>query len=74
MLKITRGLHKTDEGEVIEFEKSRNLGSPIPYVKLLEFPELRESEPVRISGEPVRLRPQEFAVIERLIRQERPPH
>ncbi len=68
LLSITEGLHKSDHGEVIEFEKTQKLEDPIPYNKLLEFPELRESEPVKsLQGSLLRLRPHEFAIIQRLI-------
>jgi len=66
--KITKGLHQTEEGEVIEFEKVEQLSKPIAYETLQVNPDLATSEPiVSNQGSLFKLTEQEYEVIRNLI-------
>ena len=46
LCKVTKALHTTDEGEVFEFEKTRDFATPVSLPALREVPELRQCEPL----------------------------
>ncbi len=65
---ITQGLHQTDEGEEIEFEKIEQLARPIPYDTLQANPDLAASEPfINNQGSLFKLTEQEYEIIRSLI-------
>jgi 5-methylcytosine-specific restriction enzyme B len=66
--KITKGLHETDEGECIEFEKTEQLINPVPFESLQGDSVLRNSEPlINNQGSLFRLTGEEFGRIKGLI-------
>jgi 5-methylcytosine-specific restriction protein B len=66
--KITKALHKTPEGEVIEFEKIQKLEKPIPLTALKEIHGLSRCEPMlNRQGSLFRLLPQEYKLIADMI-------
>lgn len=66
--RITKALHNTEEGEVIEFEKVEQLSKPIAYETLQANPDLATSEPiVSNQGSLFKLTEQEFEIIRNLI-------
>lgn len=66
--RITKGLHQTDEGEVIEFEKMEQLAKPIAYDTLQANPDLANSEPlINNQGSLFKLTEQEYEIIRSLI-------
>jgi MoxR-like ATPase len=67
--RITQGLHGSDQGERIEFEKIEQLATPIPYESLLDNPELANCEPFisNNQGSLFRLTKNEYEVIRSLI-------
>jgi 5-methylcytosine-specific restriction protein B len=66
--KITRGLHQTENGEEIEFEKLEQLAKPIAYETLQANPDLTNCEPIiNNQGSLFKLTEQEYEVIRSLI-------
>ncbi len=66
--RITKGLHQTDEGEAIEFEKIEQLDKTIPYDALQANPDLTNCEPiVSNQGSLFKLTEQEYEIIRSLI-------
>jgi hypothetical protein len=66
--KITKSLHRSDEGEQIEFEKIEHLAKPIAYETLRDNPDLENSEPiVSNQGSLFKLTEQEYEIIRSLI-------
>ncbi|HOC00915.1 MAG TPA: AAA family ATPase [Verrucomicrobiota bacterium] len=66
--KITKGLHQTETGEEIEFEKVEQLVKPIAYETLQANPDLANSEPlINNQGSLFKLTEQEFEIIRSLI-------
>jgi MoxR-like ATPase len=66
--KITKGLHQTENGQEIEFEKTEQLDEPIPYEKLQDIPDLAASEPlISHQGSLFRLTEPEYEIIRNLI-------
>ena len=65
---ITKGLHQTDEGEEIEFQKTEQLTTPIPYETLQANPDLANSEPlINNQGSLFKLTEEEYEIIRSLI-------
>jgi 5-methylcytosine-specific restriction protein B len=66
--KITKGLHQTEHGEQIEFEKLEQLAKPVAYETLQANPDLANSEPIiNNQGSLFRLTEQEYEIIRSLI-------
>lgn len=66
--KITKGLHQTEDGEKIEFEKVEQLAKPIAYETLQANPDLANSEPlINNQGSLFKLTEQEYEIIRSLI-------
>jgi len=66
--KITKGLHMTENGEGIEFEKTEKLSKPIPYEMLQANPDLTNSEPlINNQGSLFKLTEQEYEIIRSII-------
>jgi 5-methylcytosine-specific restriction enzyme B len=66
--KITKGLHKDGDSEVIEFEKIEQFSTPISFESLLGNPELSACEPlINNQGSLFRLTEQEFEIIRSLM-------
>jgi 5-methylcytosine-specific restriction protein B len=66
--KITKGLHQTEYGEEIEFEKVEQLAKPIAYETLQDNPDLANSEPlINNQGSLFKLTEQEYDIIRSLI-------
>ena len=66
--KITKGLHQTEDGEEIEFEKVEQLARPIAYEALQANPDLANSEPlINNQGSLFRLTEQEYEILRSLI-------
>ena len=66
--KITKGLHQTEDGEEIEFEKVEQLAKPIAYETLQANPDLANSEPlINNQGSLFKLTEQEYEIIRSLI-------
>jgi 5-methylcytosine-specific restriction enzyme B len=66
--KITKGLHKAEKGEKIEFEKIEQLPKPIGYDMLQANPDLANSEPlINNQGSLFKLTEQEYEIIRSLI-------
>lgn len=66
--KITKGLHLTEKGEEIEFEKVEQLARPIAYDTLQANPDLANSEPlINNQGSLFRLTEPEYEIIRSLI-------
>jgi hypothetical protein len=66
--RITQGLHATETGERIEFEKIEQLGVPVTYEALQAIPDLANSEPlINNQGSLFRLAAEEFDIIRSLI-------
>lgn len=64
ILRVTRGLHDTEDGEKFEFEKIDNLVDPISYDKLKSIPELANCEPViNNQGSLFKITYEEFQII-----------
>ena len=68
LCEVTQGLHQTEDGEKIEFEKTEQLENPLPYETLLANPELAQCEPlISNQGSLFKLREEEFEIIRSLI-------
>lgn len=66
--KITKGLHQTENGEEIEFEKVEQLAKPIAYETLQANPDLANSEPlINNQGSLFKLTEPEYEIIRSLI-------
>jgi 5-methylcytosine-specific restriction protein B len=67
--RITRGLHQTQNGAEIEFEKTEDLVKPIPYDTLQANADLAKSEPFlnNLQGSLFKLTEQEYEIIRNLI-------
>ena len=66
--RITKGLHDSEEGEGIEFEKVERLKKPVSYEALKGLPELEKCEPLmNHQGSLFKLRETEYEVIRGLI-------
>jgi 5-methylcytosine-specific restriction protein B len=66
--KITKGLHQTENGEEIEFEKVEQLTRPIAYETLQAIPDMAGSEPIiNNQGSLFRLTAKEYGIIRSLI-------
>jgi 5-methylcytosine-specific restriction protein B len=66
--KITKGLHRTKNGEEIEFEKLEQFANPVAFQTLQSNPELAGSEPlVNNQGSLFRLTEPEYEIIRSLI-------
>src|SRR5439155_1442329 len=67
--RITRGLHQTENGAQIEFEKTEHLTSPIPYDILQANADLARSEPFanNLQGSLFKLTEEEYDTIRALI-------
>ncbi len=67
--KITKGLHRTENGEEIEFEKIEQLVAPVAYETLQATADLATSEPFtsNFQGSLFRLTEQEYEIIRNLI-------
>lgn len=71
---ITKSLHKTDEGEVIEFRIVEHLKNPVPYRDLQAIPELSDCEPIRNNqGSLFKVTAEEFEIIQDYIDNLNPP-
>jgi hypothetical protein len=71
--RITRGLHQTENGAQIEFEKTEDLTSPIPYEILQANADLAKSEPFvnNLQGSLFKLTAEEYEIIRSL--EDNPP-
>jgi 5-methylcytosine-specific restriction protein B len=68
VLKITKGLHETEEGEVIEIEKIEQLANPIAFETLQSISDLTVSEPlINNQGSLFKLTEAEYEIIRSLI-------
>ena len=47
LCEITKGLHTTNEGEVIEFKKIEEFKEPVTWAELQSAPELKHCEPIQ---------------------------
>lgn len=66
--RITKGLHQTENGEGIEFEKVEQLAKPIAFETLLGNPDLANSEPlINNQGSLFKLTEEEYEIIRSLI-------
>lgn len=66
--RITKGLHQTENGEEIEFEKVEQLAKPIAYETLQANPDLANSEPlINNQGSLFKLTEPEYEIIRSLI-------
>lgn len=66
--RITKGLHQTENGEEIEFEKIERLAKPIPYETLQANPEVAKSEPlINNQGSLFKLTKEEYQIIRSII-------
>ena len=71
--RTTKGLHGSEEGERIEFEKIERLDRPVLYEALKGLPELEECEPlINHQGSLFKLRATEYEVIRSLIDEANP--
>jgi 5-methylcytosine-specific restriction enzyme B len=71
---ITKGLHQTGEGEVIDFRKTESFINQIPLEKLRQLPELKDSEPlINNQGSLFRLSYEHYEIIRDLIDEANPP-
>ncbi len=71
--RITKGLHETEEGEGIEFEKIERLKKPVLYETLKGIPELEKCEPlVNHQGSLFSLKEEEYEAIRGLIDETNP--
>jgi hypothetical protein len=72
---VTKGLHKTDEGEGFEFEIIEKFKNPVKWSEIQTLPELQESEPVvhNNQGSLFRLRKDELETINVFIDKSNPP-
>jgi MoxR-like ATPase len=65
---ITKGLHQSDEGERIEFEKTEAFINPISLEQLKQVPELKETEPlINNQGSLFKLKPEQYEIIRNII-------
>lgn len=68
LCEITKGLHTTDEGEVIEFKKIEQFPEPVTWAELQSVPELSQCEPLQNNqGSLFSLKESEFNAIRQLI-------
>jgi MoxR-like ATPase len=68
LCRITKGLHQTEEGEKIEFEKIEQFANPLAYETLQANPDLAKCEPlINNQGSLFRLAEDEYDVIRSLI-------
>jgi 5-methylcytosine-specific restriction protein B len=66
--RISKGLHQTENGEEIEFEKIEQLAKPVAYETLQANPDLANSEPlINNQGSLFKLTEQEYEIIRSLI-------
>jgi len=67
--RITQGLHQTENGNEIEFEKTESVASPISYDTLQASVDLAKSEPFvnNLQGSLFKLTEQEYEIIRSLI-------
>lgn len=66
--RITKGLHQTENGEEIEFEKVEQLARPMAYETLQANPDLVNSEPlINNQGSLFKLTEPEYEIIRSLI-------
>ncbi|MBL9138086.1 MAG: EVE domain-containing protein, partial [Verrucomicrobiales bacterium] len=66
--RVTKGLHQTENGEEIEFEKVEQLARPIAYETLQANPDLVNSEPlINNQGSLFKLTEPEYEIIRSLI-------
>jgi 5-methylcytosine-specific restriction protein B len=64
LCRVTKALHTSDEGEVFEFEKTRDFASPVSLQALREVPELKQCESLANNqGSLFRLTPAEYETI-----------
>jgi 5-methylcytosine-specific restriction protein B len=71
--RITKGLHDSQDGERIEFEKIERLNKPILYETLKDTPDLEGCEPLgNHQGSLFKLTEQEYEVIRSLIDEANP--
>ena len=73
--KITKGLHKDEEGEIFEFEIIEQYKNTVKWAEILLVPELQNSEPVinNNQGSLFRLSKDEFEILQDLIDRINPP-
>jgi predicted RNA-binding protein with PUA-like domain len=72
--RVTKGLHDSEEGQRIEFEKIERLRKPVLYETLKAIPGLQECEPlINHQGSLFKLREEEYEIIRALIDETNPP-
>lgn len=65
---ITKGLHQSNEGELIEFEKTEAFINPVSLEQLKQVPELKETEPlINNQGSLFKLTPEQYGIIRDII-------
>jgi len=70
---ITQGLHETDDGMAIEFEKVEKLDVPVTLKELQAIPELENCEPlINNQGSLFKVTPAEYEIIRDLIDEKNP--
>ena len=71
MCRISKGLHDSAEGEVIEFEKIEQFSEPIPLKRLQSIKQLEQCEPlINNQGSLFKIKPDEFELIRSIIDEE----
>lgn len=71
---ITKELHQSNEGELIEFEKTEAFINPITLEQLKQIPELKEAEPlINNQGSLFKLSPEQYEIIRNIIDDANPP-
>lgn len=71
MCRISKALHDSAEGEVIEFEKTEQFSEPIPLKRLQSIKELEQCEPlINNQGSLFKVKPDEFEIIRSIIDEE----
>lgn len=72
--RITQGLHDSEEGERIEFEKIEHLANPISFAELQAIPELKNCRPlVNNQGSLFPVTADEYEIIRAIIDEHNPP-
>lgn len=68
LFEVTKGLHRTEEGEVIEFKKTMNFAEPLGWDELKQIPELKDCEPlINNQGSLFKLTKEEFEAIKSVV-------
>ena len=71
MCRVSKALHDSAEGEVIEFEKTEQFSEPIPLKRLQSIKQLEQCEPlINNQGSLFKIKPDEFEIIRSIIDEE----